>query len=1011
MFIRSQILIIIFIIIETSVFAQRLEDNPVVRDYLDEMFEDIDKSRIPTGYLREFAFDLVDFDTYDGVELTDSNYVTPTVIEMILRSIRSAAVGTKPFENVVNELNELNVETNEIPVAIVLYEYNYIVENACEDGLIVFEDERAHDAYTSDGIWLNPYAKSQIFGFSPLNEISYTSPVVYYFNGLYTNTSISKIEFDSGVGSGYKTISINEKVSVNYENGEYELKMRITLASGEVLVSHSSLSVHESDLVIPTKGTGIYGDKPDTCTIKYNGKPKAVVSYMYKIGKSSITKPFIIVEGFDLLERIDDYSSGSSNFNYNNIPYDLASNYDFVYVDWLDATSDLKENAAVLVEVIEYINELKHKSGSDEKNILLGQSMGGVVARITLREMELSGQLHETSVYVSQDAPHLGANIPIGVLYLLYDFLSFWKDETEPYTNWGFGIGDTITNINDSLKKLYSLLNSTAVKQLLVNYVDSEYNVNNYIYEEFQNYLDSIGFPQGDEDSKILNMSICHSGSAFLNYTTNDHLLYYNDTILKGFYAYIMYQFLGKEYLKIFRGLGWRCRLNALLDIRPFVFPGCKVSEFSINYTKTKLFGGTKEFEIASNIHNAPNFGPSYDVLPASVFNVGSLEDSIRVKIENSQMSNIVNLETLQIADYFAFIPTASAVCLNNGDALVASDYSKDFYHDIPNYPNETPFTFIKMTDVLDVHAFGGSRVSSDVHWVVSQLGVSISGPLAPQNGDVYTLVGTDNIPSWQTSNANVATIDSNGKITVNSSGFIDIIAKINHSGLYQFISKRVMVGFPSYSLSTMKVPSVLGSATHHIFANPIDDEILDFDTPLNIKYHWGVQYSGSDIITWEEGSTDYNSFTFSFGGSTHTLMATIYFYVSSSFGESPRYSVNITNENYGGGGGGITPILPPIIVHSDGVAMSTSTGDVSPSINTKSLTETYYIHVKNENITRMTSELSSSTILELLLSDDKFISFLKEIRQTNKPQVIPLEILDQSFAKVSEVPLIVICK
>lgn len=80
--------------------AQTITSNEVVRSSLDEMFEDLDKSKVPTGYLLDYAMDLVEFDRYNGMELTDSNYVTIPIFEEILLSVRSASVGSSPYNDV-----------------------------------------------------------------------------------------------------------------------------------------------------------------------------------------------------------------------------------------------------------------------------------------------------------------------------------------------------------------------------------------------------------------------------------------------------------------------------------------------------------------------------------------------------------------------------------------------------------------------------------------------------------------------------------------------------------------------------------------------------------------------------------------------------------------------------------------------------------------------------------------------------------------------------------------------
>ena len=81
-------------------YGQAVEENQEVRDYLDNMFQHLDKSKVPRGLLRDYAFELVNLDRFTGSQLTDSSYVDRQTFEMLLRTIRSSAIGTKPFGDV-----------------------------------------------------------------------------------------------------------------------------------------------------------------------------------------------------------------------------------------------------------------------------------------------------------------------------------------------------------------------------------------------------------------------------------------------------------------------------------------------------------------------------------------------------------------------------------------------------------------------------------------------------------------------------------------------------------------------------------------------------------------------------------------------------------------------------------------------------------------------------------------------------------------------------------------------
>ena len=72
---------ILFFIMSASTYGQTsITENEVVRASLDKMFMNLDKSKVPTGLLLDYAIDIVDFDKYDGRELTVRKF--PHVLEL-----------------------------------------------------------------------------------------------------------------------------------------------------------------------------------------------------------------------------------------------------------------------------------------------------------------------------------------------------------------------------------------------------------------------------------------------------------------------------------------------------------------------------------------------------------------------------------------------------------------------------------------------------------------------------------------------------------------------------------------------------------------------------------------------------------------------------------------------------------------------------------------------------------------------------------------------------------------
>ncbi len=84
--------------------------------------------------------------------------------------------------------------------------------------------------------------------------------------------------------------------------------------------------------------------------------------------------------------------------------------YDIVYVDFADGAAYLQANAEFLTGVLEWVNSTKI---TDEENVLIGASMGGIIGRYVLAKLESEGKSHCTGLFFTLDSPHNGANVPL----------------------------------------------------------------------------------------------------------------------------------------------------------------------------------------------------------------------------------------------------------------------------------------------------------------------------------------------------------------------------------------------------------------------------------------------------------------------------------------------------------------------------------------------------------------------------------------------------------------------
>ncbi len=222
--------------------------------------------------------------------------------------------------------------------------------------------------------------------------------------------------------------------------------------------------------------------------------------------------PIIVLDGFDPGDGRD--ISGlyaSLGFGGENLADILrAEGYDIVILNapqyttggkFIDGGADyIQRNAMVLIALIQEINAQKQ---GDEELVVLGPSMGGLIARYALAYMEDNSLEHETRLYISFDSPHRGANIPISLQYLINYFAQQVGDPT------------AIAVVDD-------LLNSPAAKEMLIDHLLGHLLLGSPFEQDptkllpegapnfrdaFQGELDALGFPQNVRNVTMINGS------------------------------------------------------------------------------------------------------------------------------------------------------------------------------------------------------------------------------------------------------------------------------------------------------------------------------------------------------------------------------------------------------------------------------------------------------------------------------------------------------------------------
>jgi len=451
----------------------------------DYITANLDLSEINSGLLADKALVLIPLNQYHGDSLTSINLTSHTGFEFMYASLSGMPISSNyylPDPSTYINTAENSSSTNTYLGAI-HYEYNYLDTNAITNNLLTSNGQQLFDVPNRPN---SPYLEKEVFLVTPLKKVLRQKQTNFIFSDslFYTNTNktISNIEVDFDNGAGFIKVNMNSPISVSYvNNGDKVIKTRISYSDQSVYVAHARLNVNE---VIVTRDYELSFTHPILATTDHFGElGSANLEVFLGCGHSNIQKPLIWVEGFNPL--IIDGATGDiildesydSDYMLNNIiskqipnPDNtnsviairdllLDESYDLIYVNFTNGSDSMQKNAYAVVRAIEWVNEQKAKNGSLAKNIVLGESMGGVIARYALRKMEIAGEDHETSMYFSLDSPHQGANIPLSAQYAVKHI---------PHIN---------TILNKEIHEFFSsvpllagerLMNEPAAKQLLI---------------------------------------------------------------------------------------------------------------------------------------------------------------------------------------------------------------------------------------------------------------------------------------------------------------------------------------------------------------------------------------------------------------------------------------------------------------------------------------------------------------------------------------------------------------
>lgn len=453
-------------------------------------------------------------------------------LDQVLYSLYNARIGSSAFdgfkfldyqENVKMRIHESGIT----PITVVDLAYERIAPEAYTNGEIVSEE----GALSTQGKPVSLKLGRAFFGNFHQTKIK-SGKVKWQLKQkdvITDKTGAYNIWIDFADGQSWRKIRLDEVIEVNYgaESGERLLKIKVE-REGETLSSNFRLMLNTCNSSIPLPDANVPWDTDGNADAPWQISTIAddgalVKGNAYYLPMGVFDKPFIFVEGIDFGYNHSLYANGDFGWceftggdatpgedyyilaQMPNLLEQLRERgYDIILLDFHDGAEWLERNAALLESLISKVNASKV---GFRGNVIAGASMGGVISRYVLAKMEKQGRDHCTSTWISFDAPHRGANIPIALQQLLNGLSEF--------------------DLNAMLTIQNKLLRPAARQLLRYQYqgLSSLNNVTNPdLFVAWYNHLNEVGFPD-----RCTNIAIYSgAGNGLQTAPTYHPLLSYN---------------------------------------------------------------------------------------------------------------------------------------------------------------------------------------------------------------------------------------------------------------------------------------------------------------------------------------------------------------------------------------------------------------------------------------------------------------------------------------------------
>jgi len=411
--------------------------------------------------------------------------------------------GTKPpllkpwaeFEKQSHAQDTLGVD---VSLYLNWFDVHELDSNAISNGWLSFDNDQVQ--LMPQKIWLDQQQSISWNTPSPLDSAKKaiqlfnvffggTNSAAHYVNSNQVNMTFSLMDYlvqsnqllpekfylDLDDGQGFRQVVLNQKIQTSYSTTS--LTSELVYKDLAIRIRHHGTWL-ETRFRIPiifnvdTPDQLIHTDSlpSPVCFPTLSPAHDASITVKFANKGLGLQKPVVLVEGFESsLEPygIISYQGISSgiilNENDEQVFFGMAklawlydslhsSGYDIVHVDFRESKQGIVQNSHSLIRALQWVKSQQ----ADNPAIVVGASMGGLIARAALLELERSDCFLDINAYGTFDTPHDGAFVPLGI--------QMGAKRMEELTTfmWKWSIVETWSKA----------LNSLTARQLLIDHLD-----------------------------------------------------------------------------------------------------------------------------------------------------------------------------------------------------------------------------------------------------------------------------------------------------------------------------------------------------------------------------------------------------------------------------------------------------------------------------------------------------------------------------------------------------------